>query len=384
MRTYPWLTKHGKRMAVLNAMQGDAEMQQAIVEEPKNLGLSACYNKNDYTAFPCKPFPPLLRGQRPDSVHALTPADIEVVGAIGDSLTSGTGVDACTALGLAIEYRGRVFSIGGDGDVDSNPTLVNMLRRYNPNVIGFSVGKGGYESKNSRFNVAHPGDNSLDVMFQTQLLVQRMREQLTAEQFQQSWKLVTIFIGNNDVCDFCESKFQGKISPALYRQRMQESLDYLHENLPKTFVNLVTLLDTALVSNLNKGLVCTTLHFFTCRCAAFAKDPAAVERFNDEFQSELYDLVDSGRYDNNNNFTVVIQPFFEETNLPTKNDGSIDFSYFAPDCFHFSGKGHAATALALWNSMFEVVGQKKRFWIVGEPFECPDPVNNPYLRTAHN
>lgn len=31
--------------------------------------------------------------------------------------------------------------------------------------------------------------------------------------------------------------------------------------------------------------------------------------------------------------------------------GTPDLSYFSPDCFHFSVKGHAATAQSVWNNM---------------------------------
>ena len=32
-------------------------------------------------------------------------------------------------------------------------------------------------------------------------------------------------------------------------------------------------------------------------------------------------------------------------------NGQPDKSYFAPDCFHFSTKGHKEMAVALWNNM---------------------------------
>ncbi len=68
----------------------------------------------------------------------------------------------------------------------------------------------------------------------------------------------------------------------------------------------------------------------------------------------------SFRYDTRDDFTVVIQPFFEQTKTPRNPDGSVDMSYFAPDCFHFSEVGHRSAALALWNSMIEPVGKKRK------------------------
>jgi len=34
------------------------------------------------------------------------------------------------------------------------------------------------------------------------------------------------------------------------------------------------------------------------------------------FQDQLAALIDSGRYDTRDDFTVILQPFFEETVLP--------------------------------------------------------------------
>ena len=37
-------------------------------------------------------------------------------------------------------------------------------------------------------------------------------------------------------------------------------------------------------------------------------------------------------------------------NIQTQN-GKIDMSFFTPDCFHFTMKGHEELAKALWNNM---------------------------------
>jgi len=50
--------------------------------------------------------------------------------------------------------------------------------------------------------------------------------------------------------------------------------------------------------------------------------------------------------------------------------------------FHFSEKGHANSALGLWNNLVEKVGDKKTYWRVGEPTECPAPGD--YLWTNQN
>lgn len=59
------------------------------------------------------------------------------------------------------------------------------------------------------------------------------------------------------------------------------------------------------------------LYFFLCRFQG--EDP--------EFQTD--------------DFTVVVQPFTYKLNFPLKNPNATDFSYMAPDCFHFSQRGYA-------------------------------------------
>ncbi|KAJ8309462.1 hypothetical protein KUTeg_014336 [Tegillarca granosa] len=71
-----------------------------------------------------------------------------------------------------------------------------------------------------------------------------------------------------------------------------------------------------------------------------------------DYQEALHLLTESGRYDTKDDFTVVVQPFFRETEIPKElNSGDTDLSYFAPDCFHFSVKGQQAAATALWKNM---------------------------------
>ena len=144
----------------------------------------------------------------------------------------------------------------------------------------------------------------------------------------------------NDLCIFCEDL--NKHSPANYTDYVRQALDYLQENVRRAFVNLVLVLDVRGVKELNAGgPVCRLLHSRTCPCAAFplGNDSALLEQWLRQYHQNLIDLVNTGRYDQpgREDFTVVVQPFLAHTKLPRTLDGQIDYSFFAPDCFHFSG-----------------------------------------------
>lgn len=50
--------------------------------------------------------------KKPSSVHMLRPGDIDVIGALGDSLVAGNGAMEEFALGTMIEHRGVSWCIG--------------------------------------------------------------------------------------------------------------------------------------------------------------------------------------------------------------------------------------------------------------------------------
>lgn len=144
------------------------------------------------------------------------------------------------------------------------------------------------------------------------------------------------------MCSFCEEGDGNGNRPEQFLTNVRDALDKLYNApMPRTLVNMVLVLDVRQVQQLNSGgFVCQVLHKRTCPCAAFPTDDQA-KALNDyipRYQQLITELVSSGRYDGRDDFTVVVQPFMSKTQLPYKSDHTIDFSYFAPDCFHFSGK----------------------------------------------
>jgi phospholipase B1 len=328
--------------------------------------------------FPCAALSP--SPTVPTSVHALRPADILHIAAIGDSLTAANGAKAFTIIGLLIEYRGVSWSMGGDSDLSRVVTLPNILRKYNTGLNGFSTGTGNQNSSNARFNLARPGALSSEMPAQADLLIARMKNELGAR-FDTEWKLVTFFIGANDLCNYCQDV--NLYSATTYRNNVKAALDKLQAGLPRTLVNFVTVLNVAELEDLHEGVVCQNMQVFLCDCAIQPDTRELVRVANLEYQKLTNALIDSGIYDTKDDFTVVRQPFMEHMTVPVTSAGLPDFSYFATDCFHFSQKGHEAAAVELWNNMVEKVGQKTTSWNLLDTLKCPAEGNG-YIYTSKN
>lgn len=87
-----------------------------VIQYPKRIGnVRKQKPYSPYMPFPCanatdrgvgrSPYPP-------NSVHKLRPGDIDVIGAMGDSLIAGNGAMEEYALGTMIEYRGISWCAG--------------------------------------------------------------------------------------------------------------------------------------------------------------------------------------------------------------------------------------------------------------------------------
>lgn len=86
----------------------------------------------------------------PQSVHQLKPGDIDIIAAMGDSLTAGNGAMALDILQIFVESKGISWSIGGDADWRKYLTLPNILKEFNPNLYGYSLSAGYSHQKLSR------------------------------------------------------------------------------------------------------------------------------------------------------------------------------------------------------------------------------------------
>ncbi|XP_034777156.2 phospholipase B1, membrane-associated [Acipenser ruthenus] len=327
----------------------------------------------------------------PTSVHSLRPADIKVIGAVGDSLTAGNGIGSSpnNLLDIITEYRGLSWSVGGDGSLNTVTTLPNILRQFNTSLEGFSLRTGKVDSSNAFLNQAVPGATSVDIPGQIRKLIDIMKTDKRID-FQNDWKVVTLFIGGNDLCHSCEDKVF--YSASNFQSRIQSGLDILHKEVPRVFVNLVETFHIIPLRKLHQDTSLKCPRFLVnmiCGCVTKPHDDSmelkTLSDLNRDYQRVTRELVDSGRYDTQDNFTVVLQPFFREVQIPLLPDGRADRSYFAPDCFHLSQKAQSQIARTLWNNMLQPIGNKStsQNLAVAVILSCPTQ-DDPFLRTYRN
>jgi len=301
-------------------------------------------------------------------------------------LTAAVGSEATNVVQLLNENRGQSWDIGGDSHLESGiVTLPNILKKFSPDLEGFSTGTCPVLMHNvhqgTKLNVAVSGGISSDMASQARRLIDRIK---AMPNYLNEWKLISLMIGGNDACDSCKNLTV--FNPDQYVHNIKEALDMLHAELPKTFVNLVVVLDVSQVKGLAKGLFCTTLHRRFCACGAFPETPQAEREMAirvKQYQSGTEALAKSGAYDTSDDFTVVVQPFLRDMAIPLTDKGEYDLSYFAPDCFHFSKKAQTEAAVALWNNMLQAPSQKQTTWIPGDSIKCPT-AEKPYFATYKN
>lgn len=126
----------------------------------------------------------------PTSVHRLRPGDIDIVGAIGDSLTAGNGAMATNIIQVSTENKGLSWTIGGQKTWRTFLTIPNILKEYNPKLYGFSLGDGLGTHRSSRFNTAEIGAMSRDITHQAWNLIARMKSDPNVD-MQNHWKVLS-------------------------------------------------------------------------------------------------------------------------------------------------------------------------------------------------
>nr|XP_009674589.1 PREDICTED: phospholipase B1, membrane-associated-like [Struthio camelus australis] len=282
----------------------------------------------------------------------------------------------------------------------------DILKKFNPNLFGFSTGN---TKETAGFNAAEGGAKALlpemrsgragrskmllsslysNMPSQARELVELMRSSSKIN-FKEDWKLITVFVGGNDLCQYCLDKETYSVQK--YIKHLQDTLDIFYKELPRVFVNMVEILEISGLRQIAASSSrCAVSEMIACPCFLIPEENSyelqEMKRVNRDFQVEALQMVNSGRYEQREDFAVVMQPFFRNTFLTLDSNGKPDLSFFSADCFHFSERGYAEMAMALWNNMLEPVGEKQsfnNFTHDRSKLKCPTP-EKPFLFTLRN
>lgn len=132
---------------------------------------------------------------------------------------------------------------------------------------------------------------------------------------------------------------------------------------------------------------CDITHYLECPCFFAHYQRPNRQRYLDilrKWQNVQSEVVYREEFQNSTTFTVVLQEFTKNLNMPRTANGNTDFTYMSTDCFHFSQKGYSIATNALWNNMLEPVGRKSTSWKREfSEFNCPTE-ERPFFATAAN
>ncbi|CAG9803513.1 unnamed protein product [Chironomus riparius] len=321
----------------------------------------------------------------PKDIHKLTPGDIDVVAALGDSLTVGLNANARNLFHIGSEDRGVSWSIGGQDTWRQILTLPNILKAYNPKLYGYSLNDS--PKGTSGFNFAVTSSMSSQTVNQAKHLVTRMINDRNVD-VQKQWKLITYMTGANDFCSgICRQHDTNVILNNAARDLIT-TLRILKAYLPRTLVNVVFPPNVNILTKLkNAPLKCGIIHTFACPCLfnpTYASQRERILRTIKLWKERIVEVVQLPEFHDSEEFEVNVHPFLDKADLPRLQNGNTDMSYLSPDCFHFTPKGHALLTNALWNSMLTPENHRSRSLRKEfEDFKCPT-ASLPYLATSKN
>eukprot|EP01130_Rhizamoeba_saxonica_P001731 TRINITY_DN1158_c0_g1_i2.p1 TRINITY_DN1158_c0_g1~~TRINITY_DN1158_c0_g1_i2.p1 ORF type:complete len:196 (+),score=21.64 TRINITY_DN1158_c0_g1_i2:244-831(+) len=143
-----------------------------------------------------------------------------------------------------VEYRDYVYSIGG---AKGAFTLPNILKEhYNANVVGSASSWTWPLTKGAWLDAGVSMAKVQDTHAQVDYLVNEMKTTYKDEiNFENDWKLLTFFIGANNICVSCK----GRYPPSYFEKELDQVLSEIEEKIPRVFVNLVSIFNISGVWN---------------------------------------------------------------------------------------------------------------------------------------
>jgi len=294
------------------------------------------------------------------NVRQLRPGNIKVIMAVGDSISAGFAMRGELPDAL-LEYRGHVFSIGGAREKDTY-TIAKFIEFFNPKLVGQALGDTIPLTKGKWLDGAVSGASVQDVPGQLDYLVTTLQSEEYRHDvdFENDWKLLTIFIGANNLCGACRNDSHSQ--PAYFEAQLRAFLNQVQKTLPRTFVNVVTIFNISGVWTAGQqSEYCRilwhniTTHECGCLTTGVEADRTSMDVHGVAFNAISEQLAVEFSGLNNPNFTVVVQPGFSGLNV-----GEFGEMYLSKlDCFHPSLYANQAFSYLIWNNMMTPVGQKE-------------------------
>ncbi|KAI8991216.1 hypothetical protein BDF20DRAFT_903992 [Mycotypha africana] len=172
-----------------------------------------------------------------------------------------------------LEYRGKVFSVGGD---EGEYTIPNFLSKYATNDLLQKGPPQGYSlplSRGKQLDLAVSGAKAQDVNDQVSRLVHLLNHPQYKD-VRNEWKLITLFIGANNVCVLCEppiTQLPGLAEADVFEENVRHVLTRIKKETKKSFINLVALFNVSSVYEATRGdRYCESLfdssHMVICSC----------------------------------------------------------------------------------------------------------------------
>eukprot|EP00927_Polykrikos_kofoidii_P009918 TRINITY_DN14172_c0_g1_i3.p1 TRINITY_DN14172_c0_g1~~TRINITY_DN14172_c0_g1_i3.p1 ORF type:complete len:437 (+),score=57.35 TRINITY_DN14172_c0_g1_i3:105-1415(+) len=321
----------------------------------------------------------------PADVSQLHPAHVKYSFAIGDSISA-----AALAGDLPLEFRQLSWS-GGSGSATS-VTMPYFLKQYSSGLVGPSVGLAqipqlapccgkspwwwGISAWDDQLNAALSGASSSDWKLEVQHVTDLVTgkgfginhlggfpkwTQAQKDDFRNSWKVLTIFLGMNDVLTTRSSCSENTTERSAIANRFNSTMTALFDHLvtdpdgifKKLYINLGTLFSISHMSIENSKL--TYCHQLADRilnaefpCMRQGGDIVAEgERVDDvtrQMNKVLMELA--AKYD-------MKRPDFGVNlfRIPENQQVTHEDLRSPLDCFHPTAKAHRLLGVALWNSM---------------------------------
>jgi len=345
-------------------------------------------------AFPCdtnSSAPPAT------SVHQLRPQDVAIIGAVGDSISAGVGATALNIIDVFNEDRGVSFVTGGEGSWWSTSSLANILKEFNPGLVGSSYGSTRafvpFEQQSGKaeigFNLALSRSLAQDVPAMVKQLVRRIRSQVPG--WRRLWKLVTILIGHNDVCNHtCPRTFlrdlgvdkSTDVSAKAYKRHIREGVKILYRSLPRTMVILIPIGDlTQVLGQFPLPAECQAAHWFVCPCWATHQGKILVRQLIEGYKASLHQIAADVKFARKD-FTVEVAPT-TAGRLPMSG-GRVKPGLLSPDCLHLSRRANSIFGRNLWNNLMQPWSHKQVDYREDtQSILCPTK-EHPFLSTQIN